>query len=83
MHSRGGRHSSFAELLLLFLVEIKEIAWTDFQGAGELENIVETDVLLSAFNFAHEIAVDLDHLAKLFLGQESFRAYGTQACAER
>lgn len=67
----------------LFLVEVKEIARTNFQCAGQLKDIVETDVLSSAFHFADEITVDLDHLAKLFLGQVSFRAYGTQACAER
>ena len=67
----------------LLLVEVEEIAGTDFQCAGELEDIVETDILFSAFHFTHEIAVDLDHLPKLFLGQLSFRAYGTQACAER
>jgi hypothetical protein len=67
----------------LFLVEIKEIAGTNFQCAGKLKDIVETDILFSALHFTHEITVDLDHLPKLFLGQLSFRAYGTQACAER
>jgi hypothetical protein len=67
----------------LFLVEVKEIAGTDLQCAGQLEDIVETDILLSALHFTDEITVDLDHLAQLFLGQVSFRAYGTQACAER
>jgi len=68
---------------LLFFVEVKEIAGIDFQCAGKLKDIVETDVLFSALHFTDEIAVDLDHLPKLFLGQLSFRAYGTQACAER
>jgi len=68
---------------LLFFVEVKEIAGADFQCAGKLKDIVETDVLFSALHFTDEIAVDLDHLPKLFLGQLSFRAYGTQACAER
>lgn len=69
--------------LALFLVEVEELTGIYFEGAGELKDIVETDVLFPAFHFAHEIAVDLDHLAQLFLGQVSFRAYGTQACAER
>lgn len=67
----------------LFLVEIKEIARIYFERAGELKDIIETDVLFSAFHFADEITIDFYHLAKLFLGQLSFRAYGTQACAER
>ena len=54
-----------------------------FEGAGKLKDIVETDILFPALHFAHEITVHLDHLAKLFLGQLSFRAYSTQACAER
>ena len=67
----------------LFLVKVEEIAGIYFESAGELKDIVETDVLFSAFHFAHKITVDLDHLAQLFLGQASFRAYSTQACAER
>jgi hypothetical protein len=68
---------------LLFLVKVKEITGIYFESAGELKDIIETDVLFSAFHFADEITVDLYHLAQLFLGQLSFRAYGTQACAER
>jgi hypothetical protein len=67
----------------LFLVEVEQIAGIYLEGAGELKDIVQADVLFSAFYFTHEITVHLDHLAKLFLGQLSFRAYGTQACAER
>jgi hypothetical protein len=67
----------------LFLVEIEEIAGTYFESAGELKDIVKTDILFSTFHFAHEITVDLYQGAQLFLGQEPFRAYGTQTCAER
>lgn len=70
-------------IAFLFLVEVEEVAGVDFQGARELKDVVETDVLFSAFDFADEITVDLYHLAKLFLGQVSFRADGTQPCAER
>lgn len=65
------------------LVEIEEIAGAYLESAGELKDIVKTDILLSAFHFTHEITVDLDHGAQLFLGQTPFRAYGTQTCAER
>lgn len=47
----------------LFLVEVEEIAGIDFQGARELEDVVETDILFSALHFADEITVDLYHLA--------------------
>jgi hypothetical protein len=67
----------------LFLIEVEEVAGIDLQGAGELKDIVEADILLSALHFSDEITVDLYHLAKRFLGQVPFRAYGTQACAER
>ena len=73
----------FGSGVLLFLVEVEQIAGIDFQSAGELKDIVETDVLLSALYFTDKITVDLDHLAQLFLRQVLFRAYGTQACAER
>ena len=65
------------------LVEIEEIAGTYFESAGELKNIIETDILFTAFHLSDEITVDLDHCAQLFLGQAPFRAYGTQTCAER
>ena len=61
----------------LSLVEIEEIARTYFESASELKDVIETDILFSAFYFTHEIAVDLYHLAQLFLGQAPFRAYGT------
>lgn len=67
----------------LFLIKVEEVAGIDFQGTGELKNIVKADILLSALHFSDEITVDLYHLAKLFLRQVPFRAYGTQACAER
>lgn len=67
----------------LFLVEVEEIARIDFQGAGKLEDIVYADILLSPLHRAHKIAIDLDHLAELFLGKAALRAYCTQACAER
>jgi hypothetical protein len=69
--------------VFLFLIEVEELAGIDLQGAGELKDIVEADILLSALHFSNEITVDLYHLAKRFLGQMPFRAYGTQACAER
>jgi hypothetical protein len=65
------------------LVEIEESAGTYFESAGELKNIIEADILFTAFHLSHEITVDLDHGAQLFLGQAPFRAYGTQTCAER
>jgi hypothetical protein len=68
---------------LLSLVQIEESAGADFKGAGELKNIIEADILLTAFHLSDEITVDLDHGAQLFLGQAPFRAYGTQTCAER
>jgi hypothetical protein len=49
--------------VLLFLVEVKQITGIYFESAGELKNIVETDVLFSAFHFADKITVHLDHLA--------------------
>jgi hypothetical protein len=67
----------------LSLVEIEEIARTYFESAGELKDVIETDILFTAFHFTDEIAIDLDHGAQLFLGQLPFRAYGTQTCAER
>jgi hypothetical protein len=68
---------------LLSLVEIEESAGTYFESAGELKNIIEADILFTAFHLSDEITVDLDHGAQLFLGQAPFRAYGTQTCAER
>ncbi len=67
----------------LFLVGVEEVAGADLQGASELEDVVEADVLLSAFDFTDEITVHLDHLPELFLGQAAVRADGTEACAER
>ena len=64
-------------------VEIEEVAGIYLESAGELKDIIEADILFSAFHFTDEIAVDLYHLAQLFLGQAPFRAYGTQTCAER
>ncbi len=55
--------TGFADGGFLFLVEIEEIAGIDFQGARELEDIVETDILFSALHFADEIPIDLYHLA--------------------
>ena len=69
--------------IVLFLRAVKEIAGTDFQSAGELKDIVETDILLAALHFADEIPVNLYHFAKLFLGKAAFRADGTEAFAER
>jgi hypothetical protein len=65
------------------LVEVKEIAGTYLESACKLKDIVKTDILFTAFHFPDEITVDLYHLAQRFLGQASFRAYGTQTCAER
>src|SRR3954454_14939951 len=62
----GGAKRPSHEVAFLFLVAVEEIAWVDFQSAGELKNVVEADVLLAAFYFAHKIPVDLDHLAELF-----------------
>lgn len=47
----------------LFLIEVEKVARIDFQGPGELKDIVEADILLSALHFANEITVDLYHLA--------------------
>lgn len=68
---------------LLSLVEIEEVAGIYFESTGELKDIIEADILFSAFHLSNEITVDLDHGAQLFLGQAPFRAYGTQTCAER
>jgi len=65
------------------LVEIEEIAWVYLESAGQLENVVYTDILLSAFHRGHKIAIGLDHLAELFLGKAAFRAQGTETFAER
>ena len=67
----------------LSLVEIEESAGTYLESASELKNIIEADILFTAFHLSDEITVDLDHGAQLFLGQAPFRAYGTQTCAER
>lgn len=67
----------------LSLIEIEESAGTYLESAGELEDIIETDILFTAFHLSDEITIDLDHGAQLFLGQAPFRAYGTQTCAER
>lgn len=77
--NRGGGASIF----LLFLVEIEEIPGIYFESAGELENIVYADILLSALHRAHKVAIDLDHLAKLFLGKAALRAQGAETFAER
>lgn len=76
--SRGEERETF-----LSFVEIEESAGTYLESASELENIIEADILFTAFHLSDEIAVDLDHSAQLFLGQAPFRAYGTQTCAER
>jgi hypothetical protein len=68
---------------LLSLVEIEESAGTYLESAGKLKDIIEADILFTAFHLADKITVDLDHGAQLFLGQAPFRAYGTQTCAER
>jgi len=65
------------------LVEIEEIAWIYLESAGKLENVVYTDILLSAFDACHKIAIRLDHLAELFLGKAALRAQGTETFAER
>lgn len=67
----------------LSLIEVEEVAGIYFESAGELKDIIQADILLSAFHFTHKIAVDLDHGAQFLLGQLPFRAYGTQTCAER
>lgn len=53
----------FCKRRFLFLVEVEEIAGIDFQGARELEDVVETDILFSALHFADEVTIDLYHLA--------------------
>lgn len=67
----------------LFLVGVEEVARADLQGTSELEDVVEADVLLAAFDLTDEITVHLYHLPKLFLGQAAVRADVTEACAER
>ncbi len=67
----------------LFLVGVEEVARADLQGTSELEDVVEADVLLAAFDLTHKITVHLDHLPELFLGQVAVRADGTEAYAER
>jgi hypothetical protein len=67
----------------LSLVAVKEIAGIDFESAGELQDIVEANILFTPFHFADEITVHLYQLAKLLLGQAALRADGTQAFAER
>lgn len=81
-HLAGIADAKNAESLLP-LIEIEEIAGIYFESAGELKDVIETDILFTAFHFTNEITVDLDHGAQLFLGQLPFRAYGTQTCAER
>ena len=48
----GGHGQFFSTFLLLFLVEVEELTGIYFKGAGELKDIVETDVLFPAFHFA-------------------------------
>jgi hypothetical protein len=76
-------NDQFCKRLLLFLIEVEELAGIYFESAGELKDVIETDVLLPAFHFAHKVAVDFYQPSQFFLGQVSFCAYGTQACAER
>jgi hypothetical protein len=83
LYNKKGNLTRVSDEVFLSLVEIEEIAGIYLESAGELEDIVETDILFPAFHFANEITVDLDHAAQLFLGQAPFRAYGTQTCAER
>jgi hypothetical protein len=64
-------------------IVVKKVAGIDFQGAGKLEDIIETNVLPSALHFADKIPVCLYHLTELLLRKTAFRADGTQACAER
>jgi hypothetical protein len=83
LYNKKANLNRVSDEVFLSLVEIEEIAGIYLESAGELEDIVETDILFSAFHFANEITVDVYHLAQLFLGQVPFRAYGTQTCAER
>ncbi len=65
------------------LVEIEEIAWIYLESAGKLENVVYADILLSALDRGHEIAISVNHLAERFLGKAALRAQGTETFAER
>ena len=67
----------------LFFVGVEEVARADLQGASELEDVVEANVLLAAFDLTDEITVHLDHVPEFFLGQVAIRADGTEAYAER
>ena len=64
------------------LVGIEEFCRLHFKGAGKLQDIIEADVLLSSLHVTHKVAVRLDHLAQLFLGNAALRAQGTEAFAE-
>lgn len=68
---------------LLLLVGVKELCRLHFEGAGKLQDIVEANIFLSSFDVTDEVAMRLDHLAKLLLGNAALRAQGTEAFAER
>lgn len=63
-------------------VGIEKLCRLHFKGAGKLQDIVETDVLLSTLHVTHKVPVRLDHLAQLLLGNAALRAQGTEAFAE-
>lgn len=70
--SKFKRHGM--RIAFLFLVKTEEFAGADFQGAGEQEDVVEADILFSAFNGPDEIPVGFNHLAEFLLGKTAFRA---------
>jgi hypothetical protein len=62
--------------------KIEENGWPHFEGAGDLDDIIESEIGLSPFEFPNGIAVPAHHFGELFLGYALFFPHGPEPFPE-